>query len=123
VDLKLGRRLQGSLDWVHQEFDVRGRRLFTVDLPQTRLFYHFSRRSFLRAIFQYEWLRREPALYTVEVDHESQELLTQFLFSYRLNAQTVFLVGYSDNHLGIDAVDLTQTDRTVFLKLGYAFLR
>jgi hypothetical protein len=123
VELKLGRRFQGRLDWVHQEFDVEGGRLFTVDLPQTRLLYHFSRRSFLRAILQYEWLRREPDLYTVAVNRESKELLTQLLFSYRLNAQTVFLVGYSDNHLGINAVDLTQTDRTVFLKLGYAFLR
>ncbi len=122
LSLKLGRRLQGTLDWTRQTFDVAGGRLFTVDLTQTRLFYHFNNRSFLRAILQYEQLDRDPALYTVPVDRTRDELLSQLLFSYRLNAQTVLLVGYSDNHLGLDTVDLTQTDRTVFLKLGYAFL-
>jgi hypothetical protein len=31
-------------------------------------------------------------------------------------------VGYSDIHTGFDQVSLTQTDRTVFLKIGYALL-
>ncbi len=122
VELRLGRRFQGEVGWTHQSFDVAGGRLFTVDLAQTRLLYHFGRRTYLRAILQYEWLEREPALYTVPVDRETEDLLTQLLFSYRLDAQTVLLVGYSDSHLGIDAIDLTQTDRTVFLKLGYAWL-
>ena len=117
-----GPALPGGARLDHQSFDVAGGRLFTVDLAQTRLLYHFGRRSFLRAILQYEWLEREPALYTVPVDRKTEDLLTQLLFSYRLDAQTVLLVGYSDNHLGIDAIDLTQTDRTVFLKLGYAWL-
>jgi hypothetical protein len=124
LDLRLGRRLQGELDWIHQDFDVSGGRLFTVDLAQTRLFYHFNRRSFLRAILQYEWLERNPDLYDdpASVDRKTEDLLTQLLFSYRLNSQTVFLLGYSDNHAGVDRVDLTQTDRTVFLKIGYALL-
>ncbi|HEX7184283.1 MAG TPA: sugar-binding protein [Thermoanaerobaculia bacterium] len=122
MDVKLGRRFQGNLGWDHQVFDVQGGRLFKVDLAQTRLLYHFNGRSFLRAILQYEWLERDPDLYTVDVDRKMEELLSQLLFSYRLNAQTVLLVGYSDFHQGVDAIDLTQTERTVFLKLGYAFL-
>jgi hypothetical protein len=124
LNLRLGRHFQGGLDWIHQDFDVRGGRLFTVDLAQTRMFYHFNNRSFLRAILQYEWLERNPDLYKdpASVDRETEDLLTQLLFSYRLNSQTVFLLGYSDNHAGVDQVDLTQTDRTVFLKIGYALL-
>ena len=124
VDLRLGRRLQGRLDWIHQTFDVRGGRLFTVDLAQTRMFYHFNRRSFLRAIFQYQWLERDPDLYLdpESVQRKTEDLLSQLLFSYRLNAQTVLLLGYSDDYTGRDQVDLTQTDRTVFLKIGYALL-
>lgn len=34
----------------------------------------------------------------------------------------MLLLGYSDIHEGIDALDLTQTDRMVFLKVGYALL-
>ena len=123
LDLRLGRRFQGRLSWIHQTFDVRGGRLFTVDLAQTRMLYHFNGRSFVRAILQYEWLERDPDLYTnASVRRETEDLLSQLLFSYRLNAQTVFLVGYSDIHAGVDQVSLTQTDRTVFLKIGYALL-
>jgi hypothetical protein len=122
LDLRLGRHLQGRLDWIHETFDVRGGRLFTVDLAQTRMFYHFNNRSFVRAIFQYEWLERNPALYIDPVRRKTEDLLSQLLFSYRLNAQTVLLVGYSDDYAGLDRIDLTQTDRTVFLKIGYALL-
>jgi hypothetical protein len=34
----------------------------------------------------------------------------------------VLLAGYSDNYLGNQEIDLTQRDRTFFLKLGYAVL-
>jgi hypothetical protein len=122
LDFQLGRRFEGRLDWTRQTFDVRGGRLFTVDLAQTRMLYHFSSRTFLRAIFQYEWLERDPDLYRNPVRRQTEDLLSQLLFSYRLNAQTVFLLGYSDTYAGIDRIDLTQTDRTVFLKIGYALL-
>ena len=56
------------------------------------------------------------------VEARSEELLTQALFSYRLNAQTVFLLGYSDFAEGTDTVDLRQQNRTVIAKLSYAFL-
>ena len=50
------------------------------------------------------------------------ELFTQFLFSYKINPQTVFYVGYSDSSFGDDRVDLRRADRTLFLKVGYAWL-
>ena len=52
----------------------------------------------------------------------SRQLFSQWLFSYKVNPQTVFLAGYSDNASGGDALDLTRTDRTFFLKVGYAFI-
>lgn len=113
VTLNLGRRLSGELDYVWQQFETEaGARIFTVHLPQARLLYHFSRRSFVRAVLQYE---------TVDfVTEQSRELLTQLLFSYRWNAQTVILAGYSDNYEGEQ--DLSRTDRAVFVKLSYAWL-
>jgi hypothetical protein len=123
VGLFAGRRIQGELELDRQVFDVAGGELFTLDIAQTRLIYHFGLRSFLRVILQYRQVDRNPDLYTFPVDPEEEDLLTQLLFSYKLNAQTVFLVGYSDNHLGLRDVDLTQTDRTVFFKIGYAWLR
>ena len=57
---------------------------------------------------------------------ETRTVFTQFLFSYTVNPQTVLFLGYSDNSTGLltpelDRTDLTRTDRTFFLKLGYAW--
>lgn len=41
---------------------------------------------------------------------------------YKLNPQTVFFLGYSDNHEGDQDTDLTQSGRTLFAKIGYAWV-
>lgn len=123
AEVNIGRRIRGEMSWVRQTFRTEeGRRIFTVDLPQARLLYHFSRRAFLRAILQYRDVEREPAQYIVPVSARSRGFLSQILFSYRLDAQTVLLVGYSDNYAGSDQADLTRTNRAFFLKVGYAWL-
>lgn len=71
---------------------------------------------------QYVDYHHSPELYTVPVDERFQHLFTQLLFSYKINPQTVLFVGYSDNHFGDHQTHLTQTDRTVFVKLGYAWV-
>ncbi|HUP20330.1 MAG TPA: hypothetical protein VM778_10305 [Gemmatimonadota bacterium] len=38
-----------------------------------------------------------------------------------MNPRTVVYAGYTDEAFDDDAVDLTRTDRTLFLKLGYAW--
>ena len=48
--------------------------------------------------------------------------LTQFLFSYKLNPQTVVILGYSDNSLGARSIDFVRADRTLFFKIGYAWV-
>lgn len=113
AEFNIGRRFRGEIAYDHQTLETKeGRRIYEVHLPQARLLYHFSGRAFLRAILQYEEVSRRP--------ERSRDLLSQILFSYRVNAQTVFLAGYSDNYEG--AVDLTSTSRTVFAKVSYAFL-
>ncbi len=47
-------------------------------------------------------------------------LFNQFLFSYKVNPQTVVFLGYSDNQAGTQSFDLTRADRTFFAKVGYA---
>jgi hypothetical protein len=113
ADINLGRRLRGELAWDYQVLDTKdGARIFDIHLPQARLLYHFSRRAFVRTILQYRMLD--------QVSSEQRRLLTQLLFSYRVNAQTVFLAGYSDQHEG--ERDLLRTNRAVFVKVGYAWL-
>ncbi len=97
-------------------------KLFEANLSQLRLIYNFNVRTFVRGIFQWQDIERNPDLYTFEVEPTTETLFTQLLFSYKLNARTVLFAGYSDNHLGVENVDLTQTNRTFFFKIGYAWI-
>ncbi len=122
IGLKIGKRTQAELGHSRRSFELEGDTYLTADLTELRLFYHFSTRSFVRAIVQRTAIKNDPAFFIRPVERESEDVFTQLLFSYKLNAQTVLFAGYSDNRLGGDAFSLTQTDRTLFLKLGYAFL-
>lgn len=122
LELNLGRRFRGELEHVWEDFEVDAGRLFTARLTRARLYYHLSRQVFFRAIVQHREVDRNAAVYRDEVEPEVEELLTQLLFSYEVNPQTVVLVGYSDESLGLRDVDLTRTGRSFFVKLGYAFL-
>jgi hypothetical protein len=95
-------------------------------LPQVRAVYNFSVRAFFRAILQSQSIERNPEQYELPVDRRTRTLFTQLLFSYKVNPQTVLFLGYSDNALGLltaelDRTDLARTDRTFFLKVGYAW--
>lgn len=128
VEIKLGRHFNGQLSHIQQTLDVPQGEIFDVGLSELKVVWNFNLRSFLRAILQYQNLDRNPELYAFPVDENVETLFTQLLFSYKLNAQTVLFLGYSDNSLGIEdsrfplrSVSLTQTDRTLFFKVGYAF--
>jgi hypothetical protein len=141
VAFKLGRHVSGEVQHEWQEFrvdevdfatgggdpsggDPGGGAFLTANLSQASLIYHFNVRSFFRAIVQYRDVERRLDLYRpgTTLADEDQDLFSQLLFSYKLNPQTVLLAGYSDQYLGPGAVDLTQTSRSVFVKLGYALL-
>jgi hypothetical protein len=124
VRLDLGRHLRLELSDTHQTLDVRGGRLFRVDLAELRATYQLNVRSFLRVISQYQDLHNDPRLFTFPVPERSRDLFNQLLFSYKVNPQTVLFLGYSDGHFGGDPADawLTQANRTLFAKVGYAFV-
>ena len=65
----------------------------------------------------------EPPRIQAGEDHRCRTLFNQILFSYKINPQTVFFFGYSDNYLGDEQIDLTQENRTIFLEVGSAWLR
>ncbi len=120
--LNVGRHLQLNLDHSFEQLDVDAGRLYTARLSQMRLTYQINVRTFVRWISQYLDVDRDPSLYTDEVDARSRTLFNQILFSYKINPQTVFFLGYSDNYLGDEQIELTQENRTIFLKVGYAWM-
>jgi hypothetical protein len=121
-DYRFFGRLTGSASYTLQQLDVAGGRLFTARLTQGQAVYHLTRRTFVRAILQYTDIDRDPALYRSSQSRETRQLFSQWLFSYKVNPQTAILAGYSDNSDATRSVDLMRTDRTFFLKMGYAFV-
>jgi hypothetical protein len=119
VQYKIGRRLDLALVHEYVRLSADEGRLFSANVSFLRGTYQFTRRAFLRAILQYETTDVDEEIYDA-IDEDT--LATQILFSYKINPQTVFYVGYSDSHYGTDEFCLTQSDRTVFAKIGYAWV-
>jgi len=121
TEIGLGKHVNLNLSHVLERLSFKGKEVYTANLPQLRLIYNFSVRMFVRAILQYLHVDRDPELYIYPMPPQTRTFFTQFLFSYKLNPQTVLFLGYSDNYLGMQGIDLTQTDRTFFVKIGYAW--
>jgi hypothetical protein len=117
--VKLGRHVNAQLSHILQRLDVDSGRLSDTNITELRLVYNVNVRSFVRAIVQNVDIERDRASFS---QPRVQTLFTQLLFSYKVNPQTVLFLGYSDNQLGLQQVDLTRTDRTFFAKIGYAWI-
>jgi hypothetical protein len=129
-------RLQPRITWnINQHLMARlnsslvrldskeGPKIFDAKVHDLRLTWQFSVRSFIRFTVQHQDIEKNQAMYIDEIDEHSRDVGRQLLYSYKLNPQTVFFLGYSDRHIDDDDLDtLTSTDRTVFMKIGYAWM-
>ena len=124
IDWNVNRHLFMRLRGTIVELDSKqGPRIFDASVYDARLTWQFSRRSFLRLTVQHQSVDRNLDQFVEDdVDARSRDVGRQLLFSYKVNPQTVFFLGYSDQHIDDDSLDkLTVTDRTLFMKIGYAW--
>jgi hypothetical protein len=124
VEYRVGRHLKIDARHSIQRMTVGGDRLYTAQVSYLKGVYQFNRRMFLRAIFQYVQYDRNLHLYDQPDRYDAQRstLLNQIIFYYKEKHQTMLFLGYSDAHDGDQNHDLTQIERTVFLKIGYALV-
>ena len=122
ISVNLGKHIRIDFENEFTRFNVGGDRLYLANVSQMRFIYQLNSRMFVRSILQHVDLRRNQELYEDEIDPLSRQFFTQFLFSYKLNPRTVFYLGYSDNYEAYQHIDFTQSNRTVFLKIGYAWV-
>jgi hypothetical protein len=118
----LGRHLHLYTDHTYEQLTTGGARIYRANLIASRVVYQFGLRSFLRAIVNYTDLRRYQGAYGRRVAPQSRELFAQFLYSFKVNPQTVLYLGYSGTHQGPAIGEIRPTDPTIFLKIGYAWL-
>jgi len=119
---KLGQHITIDLDHTLEYLKVNSERLYTANVTNFKFVYQFSKRAFLNTNFQYRNYDFNVDNYPVGIDSQFKHLFTKVLFSYKLNPQTMLFLGYSDDHYGDSVISLTQRNRTVFLKIGYAFV-
>ncbi len=119
-----GRRLHLQVDHTIERLDVKGGRLYLADQSQLRVVYQFTVRAFARAIVQYTDTIRDASLYVAAVQPRTSEVLTQLLVSYKINPQTLVYLGYSDTRTndGTRDLNVAEKDRTIFFKIGYAWV-
>ena len=130
-----GLELAPELEWnVNEHFQVRAKHIyrslnaksaqvFSANLTDLRLSYQFSIRSNLRLTLIYSDIKQNPLNNGGEVSERSTSLGSQLLYSYKINPQTLFFAGYSDNAVRDDEVqDLTALERSVFIKISYAWM-
>ena len=123
AEFNLGTHININLCHNFQRLDYKGEEVFTANLSQARFVYNFNVRMFVRFVIQYMDVSRNTSLFIFPTLPKMQTIFSQFLFSYKLNPKTVLFLGYSDNYLGMTNIDLKRTDRTFFVKLGYAWVK
>jgi len=126
IGYNIGRHAKLDLSRRYRELDLVEGKLFEAHITELRLVYQFNVRMFLRLIAQYNQVDfdNSPGFGAPPIDNE--DLFNQFLFSYKLNPRTALFVGYADNRANqldpLNPTDLIQTDRTLFAKIGYAWV-
>jgi hypothetical protein len=123
ISWNVNRNLLVRLDAAFVTLDSKdGENIFDAKVYDLRLTWQFNSRSFLRFTSQLFDIERNQALYDDVVDERSRDVGRQLLYSYKLNPQTVFFLGYSDQYVDDDQLNgLTETDRSLFMKIGYAW--
>lgn len=122
LEARPGRHLQVESALARRRLHVRGGTLFRADQAELRLVHYQNPRFFVRAIFQYTDLQRNPALYADSVPRQTRDMGSQLLISYKVDVQTLVYLGYSDQWFSFEHASLDQLERALFLKLSYAWL-
>lgn len=105
-------QLKTSREWL----DVDGARLFDAKIDWLKLTYTFSARSLARVVGQQREITRRDA-------PTARSLTLSGLYSWKLNWQTVFFVGYGDASITSSTGSLAPETRSLFMKVAYAFQR
>ena len=137
VNTRLGdrRRFNPFLKWsINQHLRIRlnssveeldskeGENIYDASLMDARVTWQFNIRSSLRLTVQQSDIERNQLAYIEPVDSLSSNTGRQLLYSWKMNPQTVFCLGYSDTYVENDEVlEATVSDRSWFMKIGYVW--
>lgn len=120
------KHLKTRIQYTYSNLSYDDKDVFTANLIDLRTTYQFSIKSFLRLSAVYTDIDRNLSNYVIDTsdyNENSKYLSAQLLYSYKVNPQTLFFVGYSESSFDNDALkSLTKDSRSVFFKISYAWL-
>lgn len=123
----VNKHLSIEFDYTYSHLDVDEGRLYTANLYDIGFSYQFDMYSIIKLIIQHVDVDRNVDLYDYDdiedlPDSINRNFSTQLIYSYKINPQTLFFLGYSDGGYQDDNLDsLSRDQRTVFTKFSYAW--
>ncbi|WP_111978725.1 carbohydrate binding family 9 domain-containing protein [Algibacillus agarilyticus] len=106
------------------QLNIDAGELYSANLTDMRFTYKFSIRSLAKLVVQYTDINRNPENYVVTgstIDSNYKSFSSQLVYTYKVNPQTLFYIGYSNNAFQEkDMSGLEQNKRNLFAKFSYA---
>ena len=116
-----GRHLEVSIENDFQRLNIAGGRLYTANLYDLRVAWHFTSQLFVRAILQEQDVRNNTALYPAGTASRTRNLATQWIVGYQLNPWSAFFAGLANGYMGTGESGLLTQQREYFVKASYYF--
>lgn len=101
---------------------VDGKKHYVSNIHDIRLSYLFNPKSNLDLSIAYDKTSYNQDVYGSLRNKEYSDVRTQLMYSYQLNSQTSFSLGYSEKaYENLKLKEWKKTDKTAFMKFSYAF--
>ena len=115
--------LEFDLSYTYETLDAKEGNVYDANLVELRVSYQFDVNSYLKLNVVYSDIDQNLDNNVSAYSKTNSDLSTQLIYSYKLNPQTVFFLGYSDISYRDDNLnDLRREERTFFTKISYAWM-
>ncbi|NQZ89180.1 MAG: carbohydrate binding family 9 domain-containing protein [Colwellia sp.] len=115
--------LEIDFSYTYETLDAKEGNVYDANLIELRVSYQFDVNSYLKLNVVYSDVDKNLDNNVSAYSKTNSDLSTQLIYSYKLNPQTVFFLGYSDiSYRDDDLNDLRREERTLFTKISYAWM-
>ena len=124
LSYNFSRHLEAEVYFTNSNLDTKEGNVYKANLTELRISYQFDVHSYLKLNLVYSDIDRNPNNNPyINVSQRNKNLSSQLIYAYKLNPQTVFYLGYSDNSYQDDYLNnLEREQRTFFTKISYAWM-
>jgi hypothetical protein len=123
VSYNVNKHLEFDFSHTYSDLEAENANVYTENLTELRVSYQFNVNSYLKLNIVYTDIDFNLDNNVFASSEKNNKLSTQLIYAYKLNPQTVFYLGYSDNSYQDDRLkSLERNQRTIYSKISYAWL-